>query len=136
MKISYWLKENWFKFFITITVFTLGVYFLVTIKNQQIRVNIDNCRKIAEEYRKNEIRESPNLSFFAPKYTYNRDLDTCIYSGGFMDPIIKDVNVTKYIKNLNTNKEIIGSTYIGKEKMFGVHNSEFNQKELELFVNN
>lgn len=119
-----------------ITVFIFGTYyFLVVVKNQQIRVSIDNCRKIGEEYRKNEIKENQKLSFFAPKYTYNRNLDTCIYSGGFFEPNIKEVNITKYIKNLNTNEEIVGSTYIENQKMFGVNNSEFFEKESELFLN-
>lgn len=131
-----WLKENWFKFLIIITMFISGnYYFIAVIKNQQIRVNIDNCRKIGEEYKKNEIKENPKLSFFAPKYTFNRDLDACIYSGGFMDISFKENNVTRYIKNLNTNEEIVGSTYIGKEKMFGAYNSEFFEKDRELFLN-
>jgi len=45
-------------------------------------------------------------------------------------------NYTQYIKNLNTNEEITGSAYIGNQKMFGVHNSEFYEMERELFSKN
>lgn len=116
---------------------TSGIYyFIVVVKNKQINVSINNCRETGEEYRKTEIEENQKLSFFAPKYTYNKKLSACIYSGGFMDAGISENNITKYIKNLNTNEEIIGSSYIGNQKMFGVSNLEFNEKERELFLKN
>ena len=133
-----WLKENWFKISILATVFIFETYYLLVVtRNQQIRVAVDSCRKIGEEYGKNEIEENPKLSFFTSMYAYNKKLDACIYSGSFMNTtIIGKHNITKYIKNLNTNKEIVGSSYIENQKMFGVHRLEFDEKESELFSKN
>src|SRR3989344_8471655 len=122
-----WLRQNWFKVAILglILVFS-SYYFFVMIPNERIQAKTENCRKIGEEYRKNEIKEGLGLSFYVPKYAYSRVLDTCIYSGGFIGLTNDEHNVTRYIKDLNTNEEIVSSTYIGSEKLFGVDTSEFN----------
>lgn len=129
-----WLKENWFKISVLIILLIFGsYYFLVVVEGQKANARKEGCRRIAEEYRQNEISENPALSFFVPKYIYNKTLDTCLYSGGYLDPSIKKANVTKYIKDLNTNEELVGSTYIGVEKYYGVDNAEFAKQEEMLF---
>ncbi len=127
------VKENWFKISALVIFLVLGYSLFVFIENEKLSSNRKDCRNIAEEYRKNEIKEFPNLSFFAPEYTYSRDLDICIYSGGFLDMSILNNNSTRYIKNLNTNEEIISSSYVDGNLEFGVNNFEFAREKEKLF---
>ena len=127
------IKENWFKLSILVVLVVMGFCLLSNIFYKQNQSNTENCRKIGEEYRKAEINDNPSLSFFSPKYSYNQKLNTCIYSGGYLDSKTKILITTKYIKDLNTNEEIAFSDYIGGEKGFGIDRADFDSKEKELF---
>ncbi len=91
------------------------------------------CRKIGEDYRKNEILENPTISFIIPQYGYNKELNTCLYRGGFFRDFVDE----RYIIDLNTNTTIATSTYFLIEgeisHTYGLTRKEFEKRESELF---
>ena len=123
------LKQNWFKVIILIIISIFGLYYFTKIvPARELDNKIVYCRNLGEEYRKNETREAPNISFLVPNYTYNKDLRTCIYSGGFIDGKL----LNKYIIDLNTNTTIVDSYYQDTKFVGGLSTEEFNAKEKTL----
>lgn len=127
------ITKNWSKILTLLLILIVLSYIYINLKEKEAERKISECRIIAEEYRTNEIKENPTINFFEPRYKYNKDLETCIYKGGFFSPTITEVNSDWYIKDLNTNETIIESVYVGTNNMFGVTRAEFNKKEKELF---
>ena len=124
------LKQNWFRIIIVVIALILGLfYFVVVIPSRELDTNIARCRNLGEDYRKNEIKDNQSITFFVPKYTFSVNLDTCIYSGGFIDG--KSLN--KYIIDLNTNMAIENSYYFDNKPFNGLTTEEFDKKEKELF---
>lgn len=133
-----WLKVNWFKLAVLIMVSAFGSYYLFIILPAQEQSNkISDCRELGNSYRKSEIADNKNISFFVPKYTYNKKLDTCIYSGGFIDSVesegVTQRFVDKYIIDINTNTTLYSSTKLDGELVAGIDGDEFSEKEKGLF---
>lgn len=129
------IKENWFKLSIVIIIIiSIFQYFNLAIKKQDTQ-NILNCKKTAEEY--TEKLALKKLNYLEPKYIYNKEMNACVYmsheifhgfGGGY----------TETITNLDTNDQIISSSYTGYETgklelFMGVTKEEFDLKEKELF---
>ena len=129
-----WLKQNLLVVVSIVVVVAVAYYLLAFLPQRELTAKVDNCRRIGEEYRKNEIKENPSLSFLTPRYAYSKKLDTCIYSGGFSNYNNAQYrNITKYVMDLNTNQEIVSTTYSNNERLDGVYMSEFTLKEMDLF---
>lgn len=117
---------------IIITV-SFGLYSaFATIRNRNLEDKVSHCRKLGEEYGKNERAESPEISYFIPIYAYNKQLNTCLYRGGYIDSGFVD----SYIVDMNTNIKIVKSLRMGNKLITGVTQEEFENQENKLFGKN
>lgn len=134
-----WINANWFKLSTLLIIIVFGVYYLsIVLPSQDIDKKVSECRKSGENYGKREVAENPTLSFSVPKYTYNKSLDTCLFSRSFIDTrsqkSLDDAGfIYEYIIDINTNETLFYSAKRGGELVDGIDSTEFSQKEQELF---
>ena len=133
-KIKNFLKNNWFKMGILIVfllvAFSLLYYFAIFIpqkekvKTEQLTQEKyleqqEKCREAGvKAYKEDSLRYGAN-NMVEPKYVYNKNLNLCLYSGGYSQEnlssgqcgdIIKhscDSYWERWVKNSFTNESII-----------------------------
>lgn len=127
-------KNHWVFVLILSILLTIIVGQYVYHKGKYATYNdtkVENCRRLGEMYRNKENNNGKDLSYGVPIYTYNSELDTCIYRGIHVSESL----FSKYILDLNTNKTIISSYYQNDTLIDGVTIQDFTNKEQELFNN-
>lgn len=101
-------------------------------KNQaDLQKQVENCREVGMKYHNEQTAKNPRLTFHNPEFKYNQQLNTCLYSGGFIDGNY----LTNYIIDLNTNKQL--ATFAALDQKPTSTNEmtieEYRAKESELF---
>ena len=118
---------------IVIVAVAIAYFFIIYLPQNQKQNFVFNkqkeCRNICEAIYKTD-KSSTDGTMMNPQYFYNEEKNTCYYSGGFIGAK-EPISVTKYITNCLTNEEVIYYTKIG-DKIFGVTEEEFDNKEKEL----
>ncbi len=142
-KIGNWLKNNWFKLGILVVflifVFSLFYYFVVFIpqkekvKTEQLTQEKyleqqEKCREAGiKAYKEDALRYGAN-NMLEPKYVYNKNLNLCLYSGGYINEdlssgqcgdIIKHSCKSyweRWVKNSFTNESIISVVNFTNER--------------------
>lgn len=123
---------------IVIVAVAVAYFFVIYLPHNQKQNFVFNkqkeCRNICETIYKAEQKSTSDGTMFNPQYFYNEEKNACYYSGGFIGTK-EPISVTKYITNCLTNEEVVYYTKIG-DKIFGVTEEEFNNKEIELTKQN
>lgn len=118
---------------IVIVAVAIAYFFIIYLPQNQKQNFVFNkqkeCRNICEAIYKTD-KSSTDGTMMKSQYFYNKEKNTCYYSGGFIGAK-EPLSVTKYITNCLTNEEVIYYTKIG-DKIFGVTEVEFDNKEKEL----
>ncbi len=63
------------------------------------------CNRVGKELYEQD-KEEWDKSLFDPEYAYNKDLETCLYSGGWIDVIDGKACWRRWIKDSYTNETI------------------------------
>lgn len=73
-----------------------------------------------------------NIVHIEPKYNYNKNLDTCLYFGGYDG----DFSYRRYVIDLYTNQTLFFTQYNDDINVDGLSIEDFNKKSRELMVEN
>lgn len=133
------LKENWFKvgILIAVLIMTFGIsyYFMVSLPNKNDAETLTNlqlkCQELGEKMYQVEKQDNPDTLVIPPEYKFNKDLNTCIYSGGVIG--ISSI-INKYIIDLYTNQEIISYAYDSGGTLYG-NSDSWAEEYQKLFFN-
>lgn len=105
------MNKNYIIAFLIILLGVFGFWVLVQNNNQdspQLSLKKE-CREAGENIYQQEVaNQSPTQTYFEPEYTYNKDLDTCLYAGGFVSVAGENTYLDRWVKDSLTNEEIVG----------------------------
>lgn len=144
------LKENWFKLIIAIMIVVVGLsvaYYYVSFLPQKERTRLEQQKQeqLAKEIKeqtaqKEKCREIGTRAyesyksihqgvdyFFEPEFKFNKELNTCIYSGGYSRGNYWD----RFVKDAFTDRIIILTYNFIDEK--DERQEEMDAKRIELF---
>ena len=130
------LKNN--KIFIAIIIgaFIVGGFIYLSNIGEESLSMKEKCRELGEKlYEQDKESYVGREGFlFEPKYTYNKKLDTCLYSAGWKE---KEGGIwARWIKNAFTNESLAFTTYFPNSTDKEVQNEnvdKFWDKHHELF---
>lgn len=86
------------------------------------------CKKL---YLENEANADKNMTVFNPTYSYNAELNTCLYAGGIMDSNTE----ISWVLDCFTNKELLSYAAVGDNVIVGLSYELFNAKK-DILMNN